>query len=115
MREAALALGLSEEKAFWLIVLPGALRDAAPAILHAVAGLLRTASLVFVIGFLDPVTLMSMPRAEAAWNSAVWELAIATAIPFWLLSFAIASYGRQCERRFLTEGRAPSPITRMDE
>ncbi len=102
-RAAARALGLNASKTFVLVVLPQAVRAAAPRIARASAGLLRDTSLGLGAGLFGPIMVASAIRADDGWRGAGFELFIAAGALFWVLGFAISSYARYLEQRLDSE------------
>lgn len=97
--EAARALGLSENAAFRRVLLPQALTEASPNILHAIAGLVRNTSLVSIISLFDPVALTKMIAAEGNWQSANLELVLAQILPFLAVGLVLSLIAKRLQRQ----------------
>ena len=111
--EAARSLGFSRRGGFWLVIAPQALGNAAPQLAMIGARLVRDSSLVFILGVLDPIGLISTHRADARWNGVVWELFLVVGGAYWIVSFAITSLGKRLERRSIQRcGGDPSHLVK---
>lgn len=92
--EAAAALRLSYPKTIWLIILPQALKIAAPQIVHTCIGLFRDTTLVSVVVFLGSHGdgVLNPIRASSAWNGILWELFAVLALFYWVFGFLMSRY-----------------------
>lgn len=101
--DAGHALGLSHTRVFWLIIIPQCIRRAAPKTIMALAELFQNTTLIIVVGFLDPVSLSNVIRAEEDWNGSSIELYVGIIFLFWIVSFAISSQARRWDRKLKAE------------
>ncbi|MEL6420595.1 MAG: ABC transporter permease subunit [Pseudomonadota bacterium] len=106
-RDAARALGLSTSGAFFLVVLPQAIRSVGPRIALACAGTFRDTSLVLVVGLLDPIALSGVFRAQASWNGIFWELYLVVGLLYGLICFSVTCYAKHLQRRLDWEDANP--------
>lgn len=88
-RESARSLGLTAGQTIWIVLIPQALRNVAPALMNEFVGLEKAASLTSVIGVVDAVqaakTLTSMSYNFTAYSVAAL-LFILVSVPFVVLN-----------------------------
>jgi general L-amino acid transport system permease protein len=106
-REAAQALGLGPLRTLVHVVLPQALRTAAPALVNSFIGLLKDTSLIYVIGVLDLTGVLRNAVSDFAWQGLEPEAYIFVGLTFWLLCFGLSRASAALERRLQA---APTPI-----
>lgn len=106
-REAAQALGLGPLRTLIHVVLPQALRTAAPALVNSFIGLLKDTSLIYVIGVLDLTGVLRNAVSDFAWQGLEPEAYIFVGLTFWLLCFGLSRASAALERRLQA---APKPL-----
>ena len=100
-REAALAIGLTQAKAFNLIVLPQAIRIIIPQAVNVYVGLLKGATIVSVIGVADMIYVAQYISLN---SFTPFEMYSAVGIAFIALTISIAGLAFLLEAR-LNKGR----------
>ncbi|MFM2127403.1 MAG: hypothetical protein RL287_881 [Actinomycetota bacterium] len=100
-REAALAIGLTQAKAFTLIVLPQAIRIIIPQAVNVYVGLLKGATIVSVIGVADMIYVAQYISLN---SFTPFEMYSAVGIAFIALTISIAGLAFLLEVR-LNKGR----------
>lgn len=95
-REAAEALGFTEQKIWIRIVIPQATRVALPALVNELILLLKASSLLSVVGVTE---LTRVGQTSAASTYRPLEVFLATAAVYLAMNTVIAVLGRACERR----------------
>ena len=100
-REAALAIGLTQAKAFTLIVLPQAIRIIIPQAVNVYVGLLKGATIVSVIGVADMIYVAQYISLN---SFTPFEMYSAVGIAFIALTISIAGLAFLLEVR-LNNGR----------
>ena len=100
-REAALAIGLTQAKAFTLIVLPQAIRIIIPQAVNVYVGLLKGATIVSVIGVADMIYVAQYISLN---SFTPFEMYSAVGIAFIALTISIAGLAFLLEAR-LNKGR----------
>jgi len=107
-REAAQALGLGPTRTLVHVVLPQALRTAAPALVNSFIGLLKDTSLIYVIGVLDITGVLRNAVSDFAWQGLEPEAYIFVGLTFWLLCFGLSRASAALERRLQISSRSPA-------
>lgn len=102
-REAAIACGFSEFKAFVKIVLPQAVRVALPSTGLTLIGLFQETSLVFMIGVID---IIGRASALGATTGHSLESYVIIAVIFVLINFALTAITTKIDKK-LTFGAKP--------
>jgi general L-amino acid transport system permease protein len=99
--EAAQALGLSPVRITALIVLPQALRNVIPALVGQFISLFKDTTLVFIIGFLDVLTVADnvTKQPEFQGQGLVAETLVFAAALFWVGSYTLSRESQRIERR----------------
>jgi His/Glu/Gln/Arg/opine family amino acid ABC transporter permease subunit len=100
-REAALAIGLNQSKAFRLIVLPQAIRIIIPQAVNVYVGLLKGATIVSVIGVADMIYVAQYISLN---SFTPFEMYSAVGVAFIALTISIAGLAFLLESR-LNRGR----------
>ena len=95
--EAADMLGLSPRQQFWRIRVPIALRLTLPALTSEAIMILKSSSLVSVVGVIE---LTRMARDLSASTFKPLPLLAAAALLYFLVNWAVATGGRALERSF---------------
>ena len=93
---AARAIGMSQVKAIFYIIMPQALRRALPSWTNEAAGVIKASSLVYIIGVVE---IMRLAQYEIARSRQPFAVYIAVALIYfvcvWLTSFVL----RKVEKR----------------
>lgn len=99
--EAAQALGLSPARITALIVLPQALRNVIPALVGQFISLFKDTTLVFIIGFLDVLSVAENITKQPDFRGAglLAEALVFAAALFWVGSFTLSKAARRLEGR----------------
>ncbi|MBO8141146.1 MAG: amino acid ABC transporter permease [Firmicutes bacterium] len=96
--EAAQALGLSNARILWLIVLPQALRAVLPSVVGQFISLLKDTSLVAIVGLLELLGIARSILANPAWLGLQAEVYLFVALIYFIFSFSMSSASRRLER-----------------
>ncbi len=99
--EAADAIGLNALQKMRFIILPQALRILLPALVGSVIGAFKSSSLVSIVGLLDLVGIATSITGNPQWLGLKKELYYAMAIFYFLVSFAMSSYSRRLEKKYV--------------
>ena len=99
--EAAQALGLSPVRITGLIVLPQALRNVIPALVGQFISLFKDTTLVFIIGFLDVLSVADnvTKQPEFRGQGLVAETLVFAALLFWVGSYTLSRESQRIERK----------------
>lgn len=99
--EAAQAIGLSPVKVTGLIVLPQALRNVIPALVGQFISLFKDTTLVFIIGFLDVLTVADnvTKQPEFRGQGLIAESLVFAAVLFWVGAYTLSRESQRLERR----------------
>lgn len=99
--EAAQAIGLSPVRVTGLIVLPQALRNVIPALVGQFIALFKDTTLVFIIGFLDLLTVADnvTKQPEFRGQGLIAESLIFAGLLFWVGSYTLSRESQRLERR----------------
>jgi len=99
--EAAQALGLTPVRITGLIVLPQALRNVIPALVGQFISLFKDTTLVFIIGFLDVLTVADnvTKQPEFRGQGLVAEALVFAAALFWVGAYTLSRESQRIERR----------------
>lgn len=99
--EAAQALGLSPARITGLIVLPQALRNVIPALVGQFISLFKDTTLVFIIGFLDVLTVADniTKQPDFRGQGLIAEALVFAAALFWVGSYTLSRESQRIERR----------------
>ncbi len=99
--EAAQALGLSPVRITGLIVLPQALRNVIPALVGQFISLFKDTTLVFIIGFLDVLSVADniTKQPEFRGQALLPETLVFAALLFWVGSYTLSRESQRLERR----------------
>ena len=95
-REAAAALGLSDNRIFGRIVLPQAFRIVIPAIGNEFIAMIKDTSLLAVIGVQE---LLWKARTVGSQNFKMLETLILAALVYWILTIIFSYFQERLERR----------------
>ncbi|MDO4345116.1 MAG: amino acid ABC transporter permease [Eubacteriales bacterium] len=93
---AARALGMSQTKAIFAIILPQALRRALPSWTNEVAGVIKASSLVYIIGVVE---IMRLAQYEIARSREPFAVYLAVALIYFVCTYAICFILRKVEKR----------------
>lgn len=98
--EAAQALGMSPYRVTGWIVLPQALRNVIPALVGQFISLFKDTTLVFVIGFLDVLSVADAVTKQSQFDLANFAEATAfAALLFWVGSYTLSRESQRLEKR----------------
>jgi len=99
--EAAQAIGLSPVRVTGSIVLPQALRNVIPALVGQFISLFKDTTLVFIIGFLDVLTVADSvtKQPEFRGQGLIAETLVFAAVLFWVGSYTLSRESQRLERR----------------
>ena len=99
--EAAQAVGLSPVRITALIVLPQALRNVIPALVGQFISLFKDTTLVFIIGFLDVLTVADniTKQPDFRGQGLIAETLIFAALLFWVGCYTLSRESQRLERR----------------
>ena len=99
--EAAQALGLSPVRITGLIVLPQALRNVIPALVGQFISLFKDTTLVFIIGFLDVLSVADnvTKQPEFRGQGLIAETLVFAALLFWVGSYTLSRESQRIERK----------------
>lgn len=98
--EAAQALGLSPFRVTGWIVLPQALRNVIPALVGQFISLFKDTTLVFVIGFLDVLSVADAVTKQSQFDLSNFAEATAfAALLFWVGSYTLSRESQRLEKR----------------
>lgn len=98
--EAAQALGMSPFRVTGWIVLPQALRNVIPALVGQFISLFKDTTLVFVIGFLDVLSVADAVTKQADFDLANFAEATAfAALVFWVGSYTLSLESQRLEKK----------------
>lgn len=98
--EAAQALGMSPFRVTGWIVLPQALRNVIPALVGQFISLFKDTTLVFVIGFLDVLSVADAVTKQSQFDLANFAEATAFAsLLFWVGSYTLSRESQRLEQR----------------
>ena len=101
-REAALAIGLTQSKAFFLVIFPQAIRIIVPQAVNVYVGLLKGATIVSVIGVADMIYVAQYISLN---SFTPFEMYSAVGIAFIALTVSVAGLAFLLEKK-LNQGRA---------
>jgi len=101
-REAALAIGLTQSRAFSLVILPQAVRIIIPQAVNVYVGLLKGATIVSVIGVADMIYVAQYVSLN---SFTPFEMYSAVGVAFIALTVSIAGLAYLLEKR-LNRGRS---------
>ncbi|GAB3240155.1 amino acid ABC transporter permease [Kineosporia babensis] len=99
--EAALAVGMGYWQTMRLVVLPQAIRMAAPALVSQVIRLLKDSTLGYVVSYLE---LLYSAKVLGEFNHTIIQSYVVVAVVFVIANLTLAAVAGQVERRFV--GRA---------
>ena len=99
--EAAQAVGLSPVRITALIVLPQALRNVIPALVGQFISLFKDTTLVFIIGFLDVLTVADAVTKQPGFRGQglIAETLVFAALLFWVGAYTLSRESQRLERR----------------
>lgn len=92
---AARALGMSQMKAVFVIILPQALRRALPSWTNEVAGVIKASSLVYIIGVVE---IMRLAQYEIARSREPFAVYISVALIYFVCTYLACFLLRKLER-----------------
>lgn len=101
-REAALAIGLTQSRAFSLVILPQAIRVIIPQAVNVYVGLLKGATIVSIIGVADMIYVAQYISLS---SFTPFEMYTAVGVTFISLTLSVAGLAFLLEKR-LNRGRA---------
>lgn len=93
---AARALGMSQRKAIFAIILPQALRRALPSWTNEVAGVIKASSLVYIIGVVE---IMRLAQYEIARSREPFAVYLSVALIYFVCTYVICFILRKVEKR----------------
>lgn len=93
---AARALGMSQVKAIFCIIMPQALRRALPSWTNEVAGVIKASSLVYIIGVPE---IMRLAQYEIARSREPFAVYFAVALIYFICTYVICFALRKLEKR----------------
>jgi polar amino acid transport system permease protein len=96
--DAARSLGMSRHMMMRIVIVPQAMRLAAPPYVNLCINLIKATSLVSIIGLWE-LTMASREVVER--TLAPFQIFLAAAAMYFVLCYALALYGRYLERRIL--------------
>jgi His/Glu/Gln/Arg/opine family amino acid ABC transporter permease subunit len=96
--DAARSLGMSRQMMMRIVILPQAMRLAAPPYVNLCINLIKATSLVSIVGLWE-LTMASREVVER--TLAPFQIFLAAAVLYFVLCYALALYGRYLERRVL--------------
>jgi len=94
--EAANSLGMSKTQTFIYVILPQAIRVAIPSLMNNFIDLLKSTSIVFVLGVPE---IMAAAQQEAASSYKYFESYLAVAIMYWILVVSFGYLQRKLENK----------------
>lgn len=99
--EAAQAIGLSPVRVTGFIVLPQALRNVIPALVGQFISLFKDTTLVFIIGFLEVLTVADAVTKQPGYRGQglITETLVFAALLFWVGSYTLSRESQRLERR----------------
>jgi general L-amino acid transport system permease protein len=99
--EAAQAVGLSPVRVTGFIVLPQALRNVIPALVGQFISLFKDTTLVFIIGFLDVLTVADNVTKQPGFvgQGLFAESLVFAAALFWVGAYTLSRESQRLERR----------------
>ena len=99
--EAGQAIGLSPVRVTASIVLPQALRNVIPALVGQFIALFKDTTLVFIIGFLDVLTVADNVTKQPGFRGQglIAETLVFAAVLFWVGSYTLSRESQRLERR----------------
>ncbi len=98
--EAAQALGMSPVRVMGWIVLPQALRNVIPALVGQFISLFKDTTLVFIIGFNDPLSVSDLVTKQSQFDLTNRPEAIVfAALLFWVGSYTLSRESQRLEKR----------------
>lgn len=100
-REAALSLGLSERKAFFLVVMPQAFRIVIPPLINDLIAMLKDSCLVSVVGVRE---LLGRAQSVGLHRGTTGQMLLAAAVIYLAMSLACYFFGRWLEKRLKVKG-----------
>lgn len=95
--EAARALGMTYLQAMWLIIIPQAVRLAAPSLINQTLGLFKTTSLAMAIGVAELMYIARQIEGDTYMTFACFAIA---SVVYLCGSFSIMAVGAHCRRKF---------------
>ncbi len=96
--DAARSLGMTRHQMLRIVILPQALRLAAPPFVSLCANLIKATSLVSVVGLWE-LTMASREIVER--TLAPFQIFLGAALLYFCMCYALATYGKYLERRVL--------------
>jgi general L-amino acid transport system permease protein len=102
--DAADALGLGYWTSHWVIILPQALRRVIPPLVNTSISMLKSTSLVLIIGLFDLLNAGKATIVDPLWQAFGLEMFIAISLVYFVLCFSMSKYSQRIETR-LYRGR----------
>jgi general L-amino acid transport system permease protein len=102
--DAADALGLGYWASHWVIILPQALRRVIPPLVNTSISMLKSTSLVLIIGLFDLLNAGKATVVDPLWQAFGLEMFIAISLVYFVLCFSMSKYSQRIETR-LHRGR----------
>jgi general L-amino acid transport system permease protein len=96
--EAARALGLRYWCSTWLVVLPQALKATIPAIVNTFIAILKSTSLVLIIGLFDLLSAGKAAIVDPVWQAFGPEMFVTVSLVYFALCFSISKYSQHLEK-----------------
>ncbi|MAJ82006.1 MAG: amino acid ABC transporter permease [Legionellales bacterium] len=98
--EAARSLGLNEFQKLYLIILPQALRLSFPDIINQFILIIKSSTLVTIVGLFDILTIVKTTLIDVKWAPYYKEAYTFVALCFWLICYSLARYSQYIERGY---------------
>jgi general L-amino acid transport system permease protein len=102
--EAADALGLGYWASHALIILPQALRSVIPPLVNTAISLLKSTSLILIIGLFDLLSAGKATIVDPLWQAFGFEMLVAISLVYFVICFSLSRYSQHLETR-LRRGR----------
>jgi general L-amino acid transport system permease protein len=97
--EGATALGLGYWKTHALVILPQALRNSIPPLVNTSISILKSTSLVLVVGIFDLIAAGKAAIVDPVWQAFGLEMFITISIIYFVFCFSMSRYSQYVERR----------------
>src|SRR5690606_15227524 len=97
--EGAKALGLGYWQTQALIILPQALRNALPSLVNTSISILKSTSLVLVVGIFDLLSAGKAAIVDPAWQGFGVEMFITISIVYFIFCYSLSKYSNYIELR----------------
>ena len=98
--EASKSLGFNDFQRSYLIILPQALRLSLPDIINQFILIIKSSTLVTIVGLFDILTIVRTTLIDVKWAPYYKEAYIFVAFCFWLICYSLARYSQYIERGY---------------